>query len=113
MGIALLSAARLVLAMPVWIDRLALQAAWRRLRRPHADRRSAVPQCAVGRRASALRPAPLDRSTTAPRPLRVLRVVDAGQPASGAGRMVISGRLADVCAELERLAAAEDTATHS
>ena len=41
------------------------------------------------------------------RPLRVLRVVDAGQPPAGAGRMVISGRLADVCAELDRLAALE------
>jgi hypothetical protein len=35
----------------------------------------------------------------APRPLRV---VDKGQ-----GRLVISGRMADVCAELERLAAQE------
>ena len=33
---------------------------------------------------------------------RPLRVVDKGQ-----GRMVISGRMADVCAELERLAAQE------
>jgi hypothetical protein len=33
----------------------------------------------------------------------VLRVVDAHGPAT-AGRMVISGRMADVCAELDRLA---------
>lgn len=39
----------------------------------------------------------------APRPLRVLRVVDSQGRASG-GRMVISGRMADVCAELDRLA---------
>lgn len=39
-----------------------------------------------------------------PRPvLRVIRVVD-NQPG---GRMVISGRMADVCAELDRLAALE------
>lgn len=44
------------------------------------------------------------------RPLRVLRVVDAGHGASTAGRMVISGRMADVCAELERLAALETAA---
>jgi hypothetical protein len=37
-------------------------------------------------------------------PLRVLRVVD-GTPRQCAGRMVISGRMADVCAELDRLAA--------
>ena len=36
----------------------------------------------------------------APRPLRVVR--------SAPGRLVISGRMADVCAELERLAALED-----
>lgn len=42
------------------------------------------------------------------RPLRVVRVAEAG-PAV-AGRMVISGRMADVCAELDRLAALE-TAT--
>ncbi|GAC1525059.1 MAG: hypothetical protein NVS2B4_00720 [Ramlibacter sp.] len=41
------------------------------------------------------------------RPLRVLRVVDVGHPACTAGRMVISGRMADVCAELDRLAALE------
>jgi hypothetical protein len=36
-------------------------------------------------------------------PLRVIRVKD-GSPQM-AGRMVISGRMADVCAELDRLAA--------
>lgn len=44
--------------------------------------------------------------TCAPRPLRVLRVIEPNAPAS-AGRMVISGRMADVCAELDRLAALE------
>ena len=41
------------------------------------------------------------------RPLRVLRVVDSCHTPATAGRMVISGRMADVCAELERLAALE------
>lgn len=44
------------------------------------------------------------------RPLRVLRVVDAAHGPATAGRMVISGRMADVCAELDRLAAAEAAA---
>jgi hypothetical protein len=44
------------------------------------------------------------------RPLRVLRVVDTGHASTTAGRMVISGRMADVCAELDRLAAMEATA---
>ena len=42
-----------------------------------------------------------------PKPLRVVRVMESGQPRSDVGRMVISGRMADVCAELDRLAACE------
>lgn len=38
-------------------------------------------------------------------PLRVIRFIDADLPAANAGRMVISGRMSDVCAELDRLAA--------
>ena len=41
------------------------------------------------------------------KPLRVLRVVEPSASRAGAGRMVISGRMADVCAELDRLAALE------
>ena len=41
----------------------------------------------------------------APPVLRVMRVLEAGQAPSSVGRMVISGRMADVCAELDRLAA--------
>ena len=44
------------------------------------------------------------------RPLRVVRVMEACQVSSGAGRMVISGRMADVCAELDRLAELEAAA---
>ena len=50
---------------------------------------------------SALTPTPA--ATTNVFPLRVIRVKD-GNPQM-AGRMVISGRMADVCAELDRLAA--------
>ena len=39
--------------------------------------------------------------------LRVMRVLEAGQSSASVGRMVISGRMADVCAELDRLAARE------
>lgn len=49
----------------------------------------------------------LRNNHAAPRPLRVVRVMEAGQPRSQVGRMVISGRMADVCAELDRLAAIE------
>ncbi|TWO69951.1 hypothetical protein FN976_16520 [Caenimonas sedimenti] len=53
----------------------------------------------------AARPAPLHIRRA--RPLRVVRVVEPSQALGGAGRMVISGRMADVCAELDRLAARE------
>ena len=36
-------------------------------------------------------------------PLRVLHEVEGGMPRSSTGRLVISGRMADVCAELDRL----------
>jgi hypothetical protein len=39
--------------------------------------------------------------------LRVVRVTDSDIRVKGAGRMVISGRMADVCDELDRLAALE------
>ena len=40
-------------------------------------------------------------------PLRVVRVVETGQASACVGRMVISGSMADVCDELDRLAARE------
>jgi hypothetical protein len=45
-----------------------------------------------------------------PRPLRVVRMVERGHRPGAAGRMVISGRMADVCAELERM---EQLASHA
>ena len=47
------------------------------------------------------------KPTAVSKPLRVVRVLDAQRTTSGAGRVVISGRMADVCAELDRLAALE------
>ena len=44
---------------------------------------------------------------TKQRALRVLRVSEHGDASHCAGRMVISGRMADVCAELDRLVALE------
>ena len=41
----------------------------------------------------------------------VVRIVERGQSAGNDGRVVISGRMADVCAELDRLAALEAAAT--
>lgn len=41
------------------------------------------------------------------RPLRVVRVLEGAGATASAGRMFMSGRMADVCAELDRLAALE------
>lgn len=43
------------------------------------------------------------------RPLRIVRVLDHDSSPANVGRMVISGRMADVCAELDRLVAREQT----
>lgn len=57
--------------------------------------------------------AALPRQMARVRPLRVVRVLEAPQSSAFAGRMVISGRMADVCAELDRLAALETGAAAS
>ena len=51
--------------------------------------------------------APTSAPRSAAMPLRVTRLLDQGSHSAGAGRMVMSGRFADVCAELDRLVALE------
>jgi hypothetical protein len=63
--------------------------------KPHSAAPGMVSECHPGAR-PALR-----------RPVRVLRVLEAGQSPAQAGRLRISGCMADVCAELDRLAAHE------
>ena len=46
-------------------------------------------------------------TTPQQRALRVVRFAEQGDTGQSAGRMVISGRMADVCAELDRLVALE------
>lgn len=59
-------------------------------------------------RSQVLKASPCDNShPTLRRPVRVLRVMEAGQAPTHVGRMRISGCMADVCAELDRLAARE------
>lgn len=45
--------------------------------------------------------------TRSHRPVRVVRVLESGHAPFHGGRMMISGRMADVCAELERMAERE------
>lgn len=56
----------------------------------------------------ALTPRPVSAiCSTRPAALRVVRVCEAQQRPGEMGRLVISGRMADVCAELDRLVAHE------
>ncbi|HEX7889976.1 MAG TPA: hypothetical protein VF522_11500 [Ramlibacter sp.] len=56
---------------------------------------------------------PVRQPPARPQPARALRIVRLVEPSASravAGRMVISGRMADVCAELDRMAALESRA---
>ena len=80
-------------------------------RAPQAAARSALPaqsatRCVAAASHPVRKAGPIARRHGVPT-LRVLRVMEAGQKAGHGGRMVISGRMADVCAELDRLAAQE------
>ncbi len=71
---------------------------------PHLPHQLALPFGAAGK-ASRCRPVPAPGCSSKPAVsrLRVVRVFDQAVAPSCAGRMVISGRMADVCAELERM----------
>lgn len=74
-------------------------------------------QVRIGNRCQPLQPAvrPMNARNAVASPslrkpiskVRMVRVVEAGQAPASVGRMVISGRMADVCAELDRLASRE------
>lgn len=68
---------------------------------------SQLPIAAFAVGPTSLAPHAANPLSTLHRPLRVVRVIEAGQPQSHVGRMVISGCMADVCAELDRLVARE------
>jgi hypothetical protein len=94
MGIALLSLADLFVPLQSLADR------WMPLRRKRSS----------GLRYVGIRPS-CASAPAAARPLRVVRTVDAQRPSQNTGRVLISGRMADVCAELDRLAAREAAGT--
>jgi hypothetical protein len=122
MGIAMLAATRLMQIVPVWVEgweaRVAAGRMVRRLLRARHNPSASPAMARTIRRVIArvakrhgLTSVPcsarVDGHAPRPRTLRVLRVIEPQQPRESAGRMVISGRMADVCAELDRLAAAE------
>ncbi|MBT2332845.1 hypothetical protein J7E49_02825 [Variovorax paradoxus] len=107
MGIALLA------IVDLWMP---LQSLASRLLPARRARRRDTGSVSAGLRYVAVRPACAARPHMAApkaapvpvRPLRVVRVVDGPQGEKrSTNRMVISGRMADVCAELDRLAALE------
>ena len=106
MGIALLSLADFFTPLQSLAHR------WMPLRRTRRCDTSGLryvdirPNCAVRADADA---SPNAGAPQPAKPLRIVRMVDGQQPGRTTGRMVISGRMADVCAELDRLAALEAT----
>ncbi|MCR6475711.1 hypothetical protein NU688_06065 [Variovorax sp. ZS18.2.2] len=110
MGIALLAIA------DFWMP---LQSLASRLMPARRTRHRDSSDTAAGLRYVAVRPACTTRTAGTPsptataaapaRPLRVVRVIDG--KSRDRSRMVISGRMADVCAELDRLAALEAAET--
>jgi hypothetical protein len=72
---------------------------------------AAAPNHAMARQVVSQHAAPIrvmaQATRSSPRPLRTLRVMEVGQAPGQVGRMVMSGRMADVCAELDRLVARE------
>jgi len=99
MGIAVLTFADLLSPLQILASRW--MAPRRRTR--SADLRYVAIRPACSARGGA---APAPSGAHAARPLRVVRVVDP-RCENNTGRVVISGRMADVCAELDRLAALE------
>jgi len=101
MGIALLALSGLFKNLPSFTTRTPSQPLPKRQAvRPHPEWAVRSAPCALPSHGKAQ---PTKRQPS----LRVVHVHEAGQSAAGAGRMVISGRMADVCAELDRLVAME------
>ncbi len=99
MGIALFTAVRLLAPLQTFLSNCVTSASRQRQRDAPAN--------ASCERSKLLSPTS-SAGATRPRPLRVVRVPDGVQGSDAVGRMVISGCMADVCAELDRLAAKEN-----
>ncbi len=110
MGIALLTFSSLLQGFAA-IQRRAAPARARVNPSPLARTQRFSSSCHRAASAAKLLPrAALTPVSAAPTPLRVVRLSEGGERPGSAGRMVISGRMADVCAELDRLVAREAAA---
>ncbi len=113
MGIALSATVRLFsplsIALVQWISRSpsVVAAARQRMALPPKPQKQAP--CTPRSARPAELQTPPSQCKPLRRPLRIVRIVDTGHPPASAGRMTISGSMADVCAELDRLVMAEST----
>ncbi len=78
--------------------------AWTRSPRSSVNARAASTSCNTP---AAVRARPVTCQPTRQTPLRVVRLAEDDVRSDCAGRMVMSGRMADICAELDRLAERE------
>ena len=78
--------------------------AWTRTPRAKNPSRTTSASCATP---AAVLARPMSCQTPRSTPLRVVRLAEDGIRHDCAGRMVMSGRMADICAELDRLAERE------
>lgn len=78
--------------------------AWTQTHRSAANARKASAACNTP---TAVRTRPATCQPMRNTPLRVVRLAEDGVRSDCAGRMVMSGRMADICAELDRLAERE------
>jgi hypothetical protein len=100
MNIFWLTHPRLTAPLRALLNRFSVQPQFLRASTVPALLHPAVAIDAVARRS-------LAQSSPSRRPLRVVRILESGQTPAQVGRLVISGRMADVCAELDRLVACE------
>ena len=101
MGIALLSFVDLLSPLQSLANRWMPKGRSRRVSTAGLRYVGIRPSCSLRQGAASARTV-ADVAQTPARPLRVVRMVDAQQPGRHASRMVISGRMADVCAEIGR-----------
>ena len=106
MGIALLSIVDLLTPLQTLASR------WISTKNPSHLGFAGLRYVGVRPSCSGRQPPPTRAGVPAPsRPVRVVRLIDAQQLHPHPGRLVISGRMADVGADLDRLVALEDADT--
>ena len=110
MNTPLLTAYAVVAPVYNYFRRLSDAAAWRRASLRMRDSVAITLQPAADRVRFAAPGQPRRIAPAKRPPLRVVRVLETGQAPAHTGRLMISGRMADVCAELERMAEREAAA---